>query len=105
MSRKPIFNKNRNGIRCHRCDGPMVVEKFYGENDSFLGWHCLICGAILDPVILLHHLSQDANIVIPENEKEIILLIRKFMSRRSRRNGGQKQNKSLPFHGELTVKN
>jgi hypothetical protein len=60
----------------------MVVEKCYGDNDFFFGWHCVICGAIVDPVILLHHLSQDANLLIPENEKGILLLIKKYVRRR-----------------------
>lgn len=48
----------------------MIFEKFYGESESFFGWHCLMCGDILDPVILLHHLSGKANITIPERKKK-----------------------------------
>ena len=39
-------------MKCHRCRGPMVYEKFYGPHEHFLGWKCLICGEIVDPVIL-----------------------------------------------------
>lgn len=56
----------------------MGFEIFYGQHASFFGWHCLLCGDILDPVILLHRLSRDANLPIPENEGEILSLIRKY---------------------------
>ena len=39
-------------IKCHRCRGAMVYDKFYGSQGQFLGWKCLICGEIVDPVIL-----------------------------------------------------
>ena len=72
----------------------MAFEKFYGENDSFFGWHCLICGDILDPVILLHRLSQDASVAIPEKEEETMALIKKYMGARSKAISPQK-GKSL----------
>ena len=59
----------------------MAFEKFYGQNGSFFGWHCVICGDVLDPVILLHRLSRDANVSIPENKKELMQLIKKYMRR------------------------
>ena len=30
----------------------MVYDKFYGPHEQFRGWKCLICGEIVDPVIL-----------------------------------------------------
>lgn len=44
---------------CPRCQSLMVVETFVdyessSDPPSFLGWRCLICGAICDPLILLH---------------------------------------------------
>jgi len=38
--------------KCHRCRGAMVYNKFYGLQEQFWGWKCLICGEIVDPVIL-----------------------------------------------------
>ena len=38
--------------KCQRCKGPMVYDKFYGPQEHFWGWKCLICGDIIDPVIL-----------------------------------------------------
>jgi hypothetical protein len=73
-------------IRCQRCGGRMIVEKFYDVNNVFWGWHCVICGEILDPVILLHRLSQDADLKIPENENEILDMVKKYL---------QKGNKAL----------
>ena len=68
----------KNGIHCQRCNGRMTFEKFYGQNDSFFGWHCVMCGDVLDPVILLHRLSHDANVSIPESEEEMLWLIKKY---------------------------
>jgi hypothetical protein len=39
-------------MRCHRCHGPMVHQKFYGAEVSYWGWRCLPCGEIVDPIIL-----------------------------------------------------
>jgi len=39
-------------MRCHRCSGNMVYQKFYGPHEHFWGWKCVFCGEIVDPVIL-----------------------------------------------------
>ena len=39
-------------IKCLRCRGVMVYDKFYGPHEHYWGWKCLICGEIVDPVIL-----------------------------------------------------
>jgi hypothetical protein len=39
-------------MKCHRCKGSMVYEKFYGEEGEFSGWRCLVCGEVIDQVIL-----------------------------------------------------
>jgi hypothetical protein len=57
----------------------MVFEKFYGEGDIFSGLHCVTCGDILDPVILLHRVTQDAEVEVPEREEDVILLVKKYM--------------------------
>jgi hypothetical protein len=30
----------------------MIYDKFYGLQEQFWGWKCVICGEIVDPVIL-----------------------------------------------------
>jgi len=45
-------------MKCHRCGGVMVFEKFYGATDQFSGWRCIFCGEIIDPVIFENRLSQ-----------------------------------------------
>ena len=30
----------------------MIYDKFYGAREQFWGWKCVICGEIVDPVIL-----------------------------------------------------
>lgn len=39
-------------MRCFRCNGVMTYNKFYGPHDYFWGWKCVICGEIVDHVIL-----------------------------------------------------
>jgi hypothetical protein len=47
-------------MRCARCDGLMVREKFedlagFGSGDhEYAGWRCINCGTIVDPVITAH---------------------------------------------------
>ena len=46
-------------MECLRCHSAMVRELFTDrEYDAgpgvFVGWRCIICGAILDPLILKH---------------------------------------------------
>ncbi len=48
---------------CPRCQNLMVREVFVDfESDcspaSFSGWRCVICGAILDPLILRHQAER-----------------------------------------------
>jgi hypothetical protein len=69
-------SEKKGKIHCQRCHGLMGFEKFYGQHSSFFAWHCLLCGDILDPVILLHRLSRDAKLPIPESEDKILSLIR-----------------------------
>ena len=83
---KEFSDLKRKEIRCQRCGGRMIAEKFYDVSNVFWGWHCVICGEILDPVILLHRLSQDANLRIPENEIDILNMVKKYL---------QKGNESL----------
>jgi hypothetical protein len=39
-------------MKCHRCGSMMVYERFYGSHEHFLGWRCILCGEIIDQVIL-----------------------------------------------------
>jgi len=52
--------------KCLRCGGAMVCDKFYGHHEQFWGWKCLICGEIVDPVILenrqLMRAGQEINV-------------------------------------------
>ena len=70
--------KKNKAVNCQRCGGRMIFEKFYDVNNIFFGWHCVMCGEILDPVILLHRLSQDADLQIPEGEEQVMQLLKKY---------------------------
>jgi len=90
------FGKLRKaGMRCQRCGGKMIFEKFYDVDNTFFGWHCVICGDILDPVILLHRLSQDAGLQIPEEEKKVMLMLKKYLRAKPKELKGKKQGKEL----------
>jgi hypothetical protein len=71
-------------IKRPKCSGWMVSENHYCHNDGFSGWRCIMCGNILDPVILLHQICQDANVVIPKTEEGIVYLIKKCMRIRAK---------------------
>ncbi len=81
------------GMICQRCGGRMIFEKFYDVNNVFFGWHCVICGEILDAVILLHRLSQDADIHIPEEEQEVMLLLKKYLDTKNKDSKGSKKGR------------
>jgi hypothetical protein len=39
-------------MKCHRCGGKLVYEKFCANQGQFYGWRCIFCGEIIDKVIL-----------------------------------------------------
>ena len=38
--------------KCFRCNGALTYDKFYSSHGEYWGWKCLICGDIIDHVIL-----------------------------------------------------
>ena len=50
-------------MECRRCHNIMVREVFADRQydagfGAFIGWRCIICGAILDPLILKHQATH-----------------------------------------------
>ena len=50
-------------MRCRKCGGMVVAEKFLGSSRDLLGWdyfgtRCLCCGRIEDPLILAHQKKE-----------------------------------------------
>ena len=78
-ARNKVKEMKKEAMHCQRCGGRMIFEKFYDVNNVFFGWHCVICGEILDPVILLHRLTQDADLRIPEEEEELMIMVKKYL--------------------------
>ena len=39
-------------MKCHRCGSVMVHERVYGLDEQFSGWRCVLCGEIIDQVIV-----------------------------------------------------
>ena len=57
---------------CGRCHSAMVLETFVdlasgGNPGAFLGWRCVTCGSIVDPVIAEHrHFRPPPSLVRPK---------------------------------------
>jgi len=92
------------GMTCQRCGGRMIFEKFYDVNNVFFGWHCVICGEILDAVILLHRLSQDADLRIPEEEQEVMHLLKKYLHSKPKDLKGGRRGKRGESEQPLKIK-
>jgi hypothetical protein len=39
-------------MKCLRCNSVMTYDKFYGPDEHFWGWKCVICGEIVDRVVM-----------------------------------------------------
>ena len=55
-------------MRCERCSGLMVRDLFFdmlddSGNHSFVGWRCVSCGDVLDPVILKNRHARRSPLV------------------------------------------
>jgi hypothetical protein len=50
-------------MHCPRCRCKMIHEKSFTLGRFLYVWHCLICGEIYDPVIVLNHLNQQEEMV------------------------------------------
>ena len=56
--------------RCSRCGGNMVHESFYGLNEQFTGFKCVICGDVIDAVILQNReLMKTGHVMILPKER------------------------------------
>jgi uncharacterized Zn finger protein len=63
-------------MECPRCSGEMAYEVFQDMQDdtgniSFYGWRCIICGEILDSVIVSNRKNRPAPL-INKNKKYIV---------------------------------
>lgn len=52
-------------MKCPRCTGLMIRDDYFDLQDeagrcTFVAWRCLICGEVLDPVILRHRSAPPA---------------------------------------------
>jgi phage major head subunit gpT-like protein len=60
-------------MNCPRCNGMMMVDKYLDLHDdtgeiSFNAWRCLVCGEVVDPVILKNREKRPAP-MNPRNRK------------------------------------
>ncbi len=107
MTAMATTKERKIAMNCRRCGGRMIFEKFYDINSVFFGWHCVICGDILDAVILLHRLSKDADLRIPEKEQDVMLLLKKYLHAQTKDlKGGRKSRREAlesPSKGRESV--
>jgi hypothetical protein len=96
-ARNKVKEIKKEAMHCQRCGGRMIFEKFYDVNNVFFGWHCVICGEILDPVILLHRLTQDADIRIPEEEEELMIMVKKYLQMKPKELKNKEKGKADDF--------
>jgi len=98
---KEVKGLKKESMHCQRCGGRMIFEKFYDVNNVFFGWHCVICGEILDPVILLHRLTQDADLRIPEEEEELMHMVKKYLQMKPKDLKSKEKNSKSTGLGNL----
>ncbi len=55
-------------MKCQKCGGVMNYEKFYGSSEEFFGWRCILCGEIVDPVILENRHQKKQSLSITSDE-------------------------------------
>lgn len=49
-------------MKCPRCNGMMIYERYQDMLEVFYAWRCVICGEVLDDVVLKNrdeHKEQD----------------------------------------------
>lgn len=46
-------------MKCHRCNGSMIYEKFQTEEGDFYAWRCIVCGEVIDEVILKNRYARE----------------------------------------------
>jgi len=69
-------------MNCHRCGGLMLAEQFddphdYTNETEFVGWRCVNCGSIVDPVITGRQRRQsDPSPVNNPTHKEGLAMVR-----------------------------
>lgn len=39
-------------MRCLRCKGLMMMERYQEMNEFYYAWRCFLCGEILDEVVM-----------------------------------------------------
>ena len=59
-------------MKCHRCGSVVVYEGFYGLHEHFSGWRRVLCGEIIDQLILENRLAGTVGRIEGEGEKGIV---------------------------------
>ncbi len=66
-------------MECPRCGHKMNLEEHISSGEKCSSWHCPRCSETIDPVIVLHRLSQDPNVEIPESDERLSILIKRYV--------------------------
>ncbi len=71
-------------MKCPRCTGLMMQDDYLDLQDEagqcwFSAWRCLICGEVLDPLILKHRNSPPAPMVDRARPQRGVVSIRRTL--------------------------
>ena len=47
-------------MKCQKCDGLMISQRFADSFITFYGWKCLNCGSIVDKTIVQNRLKASS---------------------------------------------
>ncbi len=61
-------------MHCPRCRCKMIHEKSFSLGRFLYIWHCLICGEVYDPVIVINRLRQQANTPVHVRKERLVPL-------------------------------
>ena len=61
-------------MKCLRCGGAMVYDKFYSSQECFWGLKCVLCGEIVDPVIQANRqlMQTGRGMNLPKDRKLVV---------------------------------
>jgi len=50
-------------MKCSRCNGFMLHEQYQEGTDRFLAFRCVLCGDVLDEIILHHRYRRRRDVI------------------------------------------
>ena len=66
-SRAELSKESPNYMKCTRCGGAMVFERFQATVEIFYAWRCVNCGDIMDQVV-----ARNRELVLMQQKKQAV---------------------------------